>query len=367
MGTTHGNKITTDGLMLHVDCSNPKSFRGESTTNYVVATTWSSGDAGWAVSTVTNPALKYDNRDTYLCTPGATRNGYLYEVDLAGITNATVWTFSAYVRREDRAAISSLSVYVYYNGDDGAPGTIEDCGNGWYRIYRTKTGPSGAPWLVGFYEFGAGRYYLSGAMLEKKSYPTQPVATGGSRTGVLKDLVRGIDGTITNATAAAENKYLTFANNNAFVDFGTSLNGTYTAFTILAWIYPATYVSGDYRAVWQGTNTADAAIYLYTSHRHLYLYPNTVSTVPIADNTWTHIGVACSAADIHYFVNGTLEDMGVAATYALTLDYFHISGASAADTEDFDGRIATMQFYNRMLTTAEVQQNYNASKARFGL
>jgi hypothetical protein len=42
-------------------------------------------------------------------------------------------------------------------------------------------------------------------------------------------------------------------------------------------------------------------------------------------------------------------------------------GFSGAKAYYYSGDIATMKFYNRVLTDAEVSQNYEATKKRFGL
>ena len=42
-------------------------------------------------------------------------------------------------------------------------------------------------------------------------------------------------------------------------------------------------------------------------------------------------------------------------------------GEDSSGTTDFKGNITQMMFYNRILTQAEVLQNYNATKGRYGL
>ena len=63
---------------------------------------------------------------------------------------------------------------------------------------------------------------------------------------------------------------------------------------------------------------------------------------------------------------GTLTDAGSNGNYINTSTtnpiYF---GEDSAGTTDFKGNITQMMFYNRILTQAEVLQNYNATKNRF--
>jgi hypothetical protein len=86
------------------------------------------------------------------------------------------WTVVMYVRRTDGAAISSASMYIYFDSPDGnyAPATVQSVGNGWYRISRTRKEPSTgisipperSVVLFGLTGLGAGvEYDISGVQL----------------------------------------------------------------------------------------------------------------------------------------------------------------------------------------------------------
>ena len=70
------------------------------------------------------------------------------------------------------------------------------------------------------------------------------------------------------------------------------------------------------------------------------------------------------------YVNGVLEDSqsGIGYSASGTDNYLFIArGNPGADTEgNLNGKIGEIQIYNKPLSIAEVQQNFNASKARFG-
>jgi hypothetical protein len=40
---------------------------------------------------------------------------------------------------------------------------------------------------------------------------------------------------------------------------------------------------------------------------------------------------------------------------------------TSQNTEFYSGKVATIQIYNRALSASEIQQNFNATKARFNL
>ena len=80
-------------------------------------------------------------------------------------TTSTTWTASFTIRRDDGSVISGVSVYIYTPGsNDSAPGTIEDLGDGWYRVTRTKTltTAAAANTLIGLTGLGAGVKYRIG-------------------------------------------------------------------------------------------------------------------------------------------------------------------------------------------------------------
>jgi len=182
MGVYAGPEIANDGLVLALDAANSKSFRGVETTNELLDITWI-GDGGGTGTLVTDNNLRYNGYPTYYYTPGTSLNSYLNGADVDAARTSTVWTFSCYVKREDSAPITSLSVYMYYPSSDGfAAGTIQDVGNGWYRISRTRTGTISNITLCGFTGFASGvKYYLSGAQLEKKLNPSTYVLTNTTR------------------------------------------------------------------------------------------------------------------------------------------------------------------------------------------
>jgi hypothetical protein len=84
------------------------------------------------------------------------------------------------------------------------------------------------------------------------------------------------------------------------------------------------------------------------------------------------------ASSIHYadlFENGSYsetQDIGAYVyndpTSFITLGvYAHHNGSTFSSGEKFTGRIGVTRIYNRALSDAEILQNYNADKTRFGL
>ena len=102
--------------------------------------------------------------------------------------------------------------------------------------------------------------------------------------------------------------------------------------------------------------------------------PYTDATFSFSLNTWYHIigtheRIAGSSA-IKIYVNGSLlSSSTISPTSAVNDNTTNVSIGSRYDGGNsvWNGKIATARIYTRTLSAAEVLQNYNATKGRFGL
>jgi hypothetical protein len=102
--------------------------------------------------------------------------------------------------------------------------------------------------------------------------------------------------------------------------------------------------------------------------------PYTDATYSFSLNTWYHIiGTherVAGSSTIKIYVNGSLlSSTTVNPTSAVNDNTTNVSIGSRYDggTSVWNGKIATARIYTRTLSAAEVLQNYNATKGRFGL
>lgn len=117
---------------------------------------------------------------------------------------------------------------------------------------------------------------------------------------------------------------------------------------------------------------------LYQSKWHWALYDGginpfiTSSAIPTT-SSWTHItGVRDVVADtLYFYVNGVLDStLNDSTTTIPVYSALSVGGQVSqpfGQNRLYNGSVATAQVYNRALTQAEVLQNYNSTKARFGL
>ena len=84
----------------------------------------------------------------------------------------------------------------------------------------------------------------------------------------------------------------------------------------------------------------------------------------VIDGQWKHVVGTFDTTSIKRYENGTLtQQTSTGQQYKAATNGWSVGGY----TYFFDGNIAIARFYNKTLTAAEVTQNFNAQKSRFGL
>ena len=86
-------------------------------------------------------------------------------------------------------------------------------------------------------------------------------------------------------------------------------------------------------------------------------------------NTWNHIVCTYEAGIKTTYVNGAQvgQQTGLTGTISTNATGLFIGAYGPGTSYFLNGKIANSRVYNKALTAAEVQQNFNASKSRFGL
>jgi hypothetical protein len=89
----------------------------------------------------------------------------------------------------------------------------------------------------------------------------------------------------------------------------------------------------------------------------------------INSNTWYHTILTYDGSLVALYLNGTLV---ASSTTSGSLSYaaggnLNIGRKNSFDGEYIQGNVSVTRVYNRALSRAEIAQNYNAIKTRFGL
>jgi hypothetical protein len=97
---------------------------------------------------------------------------------------------------------------------------------------------------------------------------------------------------------------------------------------------------------------------------------DTISTLPARNtinlNAWNQVVHTYNGTVASLYTNGVLSN-SFTVNINTTNTVFSVGGGSFSGYNFFGGRISNTKVYNRALSAAEILQNYNATRTRFGL
>ncbi len=116
------------------------------------------------------------------------------------------------------------------------------------------------------------------------------------------------------------------------------------------------YSSGQLIWIWSGN----------TTNNNIYNYPTLEN---INANKWYHTIFTLNSGAWQWYLNGILIQSGTSPQgYVTTYGDVNIGRGFVLDpSRYYSGNIPSVKIYNKALSTAEVLQNYNATKTRYGL
>jgi hypothetical protein len=225
---------------------------------------------------------------------------------------------------------------------------------------------------------------LSGLVLELdagniKSYPTTGTTwfdkSGNANNGTLTNGPTFNTGSLGSIVFDGVDDYV---GRNTALDVGSN-------FSAFAWVRPGSinvrnaiignsypYQSGVGWFLATATNYSGVTNTFFISIGSDSAY-QTAANNSIVLNTWNYIGgtVINGGQNIKLYVNGIetayLPSNLSANTIVYTSPELNIGRRFSSNPEPWIGNIASTQIYNRILSSSEVLQNYNATKGRFGL
>lgn len=180
---------------------------------------------------------------------------------------------------------------------------------------------------------------------------------------------QGNHGTLVNGVGydGSNGGSLVFDGVDDYVRVTTSTPTSYNTFSYGAWIY-ANDTSG-YRTIIDRDNDKWS---LFVFNGILITYNQTFNSVyTINTNQWYYVNVThIDGQPVLFYVNGSLIYTSSNSTVQHTTSYFGIGAGYSTPTsgnEFWAGNIAQASIYNRALTPAEISQNFNALRGRFGV
>jgi hypothetical protein len=203
-----------------------------------------------------------------------------------------------------------------------------------------------------------------------KSYPGSgttwtDVSIGGGNNGTLVNGVGYSNGAL---SFDGVNDYVGMSGNNI-----SGLSSGATDFSICFWVkynsvvsYTAFFTKQNSGSSTPGTIRLDmgwigSTIYLTTSNATTISSGN--FTYTNNSSSWYYICLTCGVNSKFGYVNGTQTfSQNFTSSYPDNTYTLRIGG-----DRPLNGNIAQASIYNRALTAAEIQQNFNAQRGRFGI
>jgi len=177
----------------------------------------------------------------------------------------------------------------------------------------------------------------------------------------------GNNGTLVNTPtySSANGGTLVFDGSNQYVNTTFATTGG-QAVTYAGWVY-STETTATYKNFMDGI-TQSPMIWWNTSGRIEFdgSQSGGFTTTPVYRNQWVYVVLSkpSGSSSASYYVNGFLVGTGSPySTPALTPTWLNRETAS----QPWKGNCSIIQAYNRALTAAEVRQNFDATRSRYGI
>ena len=200
-----------------------------------------------------------------------------------------------------------------------------------------------------------------------KSYPGAGTSwydlSGNSNTGTFQDH--------TQFAILNNRKTIAFDGTDDYVTTTNSINFG-GDFTFASWFIQTGAVTSDALiSLWTGSY----AVGLFTSYSTVgasFATKNTsdhqaATTTAIAQNTWYYLVGTRFGTKLCIYLNGKLEGIKITADVYDLGSITPWIGRMRSGQHELTGNIAATSIYNRAISAAEVKQNFNAHRARFGL
>lgn len=414
MGLTHNSsQIVTDGLVLHLDAANFKSWstnvKNLISTNPVPTSAsgyTAGGGTGTVVYDTSNQALLW-TRDTYDVWGAYLQNDTVFAQNLD-----TTKQYTASFEWYNQSDFSDSNFYWEIirgdgiNGATGAPlvGNSTDIGNGWKRFTFTFTPVNvgdNARFRVILYNVTTGvqdrrKIYFMWRKLQLEQNPTRTDFVDGSNPATFNNLVNFTQ-TVPNSNSrtyvpanGGSIWYRGDAPVNGFSIPSSIINLETLArtreFTVMFGVQKKYYgysgnsvgnsiiltgSGGGYSEGWRIIETGMGTMgNAFTgTHQFGFGMPELAGGITITDSAANRpcvVAFSISPTTITGFINGSFSTSGT-PTYGQGFGHYGEIGTSNFGVGAFAGNFSFMMIYNRTLTQAEITQNYNALRQRFGL
>ena len=421
MATYYSPRIIDSGLSAYFDSASEKSFPGQNTTNLLYGTGLSvyNNVPSEVTATISSTSDMYKGATIWkeVLTP-TTSSGVSYltagnNPGIGVVTGGGGGLANRYTGHsiffKPTVPMHSSPIYTHYSNIGGwqSSTNYDNMGDGWYRAnviwYDTVTRSDGKYWAIKPASATLNvpiTIYWAGPFKEDMNNSTFVSRyTTGTRTSTWIDMISGNNATMYNAGGSTYSAStpgtpiltsnpsflvpsLTFDGSNDFCKM-TSQVSMGTNCTVSAWIKCTasselgiiSHCSGGPVNLAYTINGGKMAYQYYTNTWNTYTGTTNVNT-----GNWVNVVWAKANLTMTLYVNGVQTDVTTSLAGNTTGPLISIgskwgpcnSDSYGAGTDSygsmFNGSIGTLMLYaSKTLTAAEVKQNYDALKGRYGL
>ena len=198
---------------------------------------------------------------------------------------------------------------------------------------------------------------------------------GGSGTTWTDLSGNGNNGTLTNGPThtSGAGGYFTFDGSNDYITVSNVQPNT-NDFSISVWILKDNNTSNDY--IWDfganggtlstGTEVGGYGFRYYNSTLGGSSDMYTQGTIPNI-NEWYEVTITRNNETSSMYVNGASVTSASGDTHNISSSTLYIGRYGGSTGYEHDGKLSNFKIYNKALTAAEVAQNFNALRGRFGI
>lgn len=400
MSSFNGPGSVTSGLVFDYDMSNDsKSFIGAPTTNLAdfpaTGYSWVNSGAGSYSDNDTNEELPDIPNSRFFTSPlrvvscrttTASVQGLQCGYALTAVSGSTTYTMSLWFKK-NRNDMGSYGPYVRQSVNNNWQGTFDYNGetnnalwptDQWIRIKSTFTTSSNETSVFLSNYIGAyvgDKVCYAGGQLEQKSFASSLAQGTRSNTQSLLDLTNNSSITASSLTYS-DNNVFSFNGGGDTMDCGnpsilSSIAGT-SAVSVEAWVNLSGYGSSSYGVIthkgypwtWLMENPGNTMrIRFYLSSSGDVYCPDSSTH---ALNTWYHFVGTYDGSYMRFYRNGVLTNSVAGSGTLGGAGSNHVIG-SYSGAYFSQGKIPVVKIYNRTLSNAEIQQNFQALRGRYGI
>jgi hypothetical protein len=399
--STNDASKTPDQILFYINSDTRISVNGTS-----FPTMW------WGYPHIPNSALiktaitngfAYDNRlhdcvRFHFFRTDTRGDGMAYDIYPAYVQNQQ-YTFSMYVRATSQGAIGGqMSLSFYFSGTGTGAGSYSSpiLTTNWQRWTATFTAPVTSGVLY-TYIFNSGGTLpltvdISELQLEQKAYASEFTPTSRSANtvagggGLLDMSGNNVNVSLSNVAFDSGGYYFTTAGSN-YINTGITTLPSNTQLTIDVWTKPtSTTQQKTLVSKWGSSAQFNFCFLLFLNwftQGNIYFlvgsangdgYSNHSIPHNLSTSAYTNYTIVYDNGNISWYRNGvfiqtetngnqTLRSINTPITIGADFD----GGNPDTLTRNYDGTIPNVRLYSRSLTAAEVLQNFNSTRATYGI